>query len=143
MSKAIDFIQGALFLVGVHSEIKPVSPEMLNESFDRLGGFLKGLRDEGFSDVGFVIPGTLTSDMGERGGSTPLLEAMFAVFISPYFAVPVTTEMMRVDAKAREKLNRFYSTPFVPSIRNYTARTSGEGNRRFRFGYRSPGIDKL
>ena len=130
MTAAIDFIHGALFKIGAHSEIKPVSSEMLNFSFGKLQGFIKNLLDEGYDEIGFIVPGALPDELGERGGVTHHLETLFAKFISPYFRLPVTPELLMESSRAEQSLWRHYNTQEIPNVRQGSPVIFGAGNRR-------------
>jgi len=131
MAAAIDIIHASLFKIGVHSEIKPVSNEMLTFSFTKFQGFIKKLRDKGYNSIGEVVPAALASEVGERGGATQLIETLFAKFIAPYFRKDVGPELMLEVKEATEELDRFYKTISIPSIRDGGLRMTGAGNRYY------------
>lgn len=129
MSSAIDIIHGALFKIGVHSEIKPVSSTMLNHSLEKFGGFIKSLKDRGFDKTGLVVPASTADDVSERGGCRDLIETCFAVYIAKDFQKPVSAELRQEYSLAMNQLERFYRSIEVPDARPATLRVMGQGNR--------------
>jgi len=129
MSAAIDIIHGALFKLGVHSEMKPVSNEMLSYSFTQFQGFVKMIKDEGYDKTGLVVPFALADEVSERGGVRATIETLFAEHIAEYFK-------KKIDFSTKEawnKLDRFYRTTEVPDLLPKRANILGAGNRRGRY----------
>ena len=129
MSAAIDIIRGSLYKLGVHSEIKPVSNEMLSYSFKKFQSFVKSLKDQGYNKTGLVVPYALADECSERGGVTNDIEALFAVDIAPYFRVQPTAQLLTDSANAKENLERFYRTFEIPDLLPKRTHFKGQGNK--------------
>ena len=130
MTAAIDLIKQSLFKLGVNSEIKPVSPEMLSYSFTTFQGFVKSLKDRGFDRIGIVVPQVLADEVSERGGSTDYITAIFAKKMASHFQKDVTPQLMMEASKAEEELERHYRSLDIPSSVPSSPRLLGQGNRR-------------
>lgn len=128
MSAAIDIIHGSLYKIGVHSEIKPVSNEMLSFSFRKFQSFIKSLRDRGYDKTGAIVPASTADEVSERGGVTAILETLFAEYITNYFNKPPTAELLRMSSLAWDDMNRYYRTLEIPDLVPNSARIRGSGN---------------
>jgi len=128
MSKAIDLIHSSLFLIGAHSELKPVSPEMLTFSFKKLQTFIKALKDEDYSKIGIVVPYALADECSERGGATSRIEALFAVDVAPFFRIQPAPDVIAKAAEAQQYLDRYGKEIIIPNLTDRRYAFKGQGN---------------
>lgn len=134
MTTAIKTVKRALNMLGVHSEVNPADPELLEIGREYLLDLVQGLEVDqvelGTTDVPFVDPVTQATDMNEREGAFRGIVAMLADRMAPLCRVPISAETRREMRLGKRDLYQRFQNSTVPSIVPSKLLPRGQGSSR-------------
>lgn len=133
MSTGTFIIESGYKLIGVHSVVKPASPEDIEDGKNRLNAMLQALQTKGIL-LGIVPLQEVGDELGEPMDATNAIIDNFALQSAPNFdnGKQIVSPELRINARSgMALLNSHFRETCLPVKKLSTTTVRGSGHRRY------------